>query len=244
MRMTASSRRAHRNRPSSRRSRPVLRKPAARHAPPPAFGDCIETPRQADALVESTPIAIIHVTGTLGSPALTADDARFAAEFGADYKGGWIKFADAATGGWLRRYVQAEFTTAITGCYLLFVDGAFAAVHFVDSHASGWLSVAQVLLRSAEENAAVRSKALLDSFEPMVAGRRFSMLKAYLQPYSALGIHPGARREEVNRAYKKAIFDCHPDRLGGADATKTAAATAKSAEINAAFKELQRRNNW
>ncbi len=60
-------------------------------------------------------------------------------------------------------------------------------------------------------------------------------------PYSVLGLLPGASFEDVRQAWRRLAAENHPDRLsaGGAPAQFVAIAHAKTAAINAAFSAIR-----
>lgn len=60
-------------------------------------------------------------------------------------------------------------------------------------------------------------------------------------PYSVLGIVPGASMEEVHRAYRREMAKYHPDRVSHLGEELQRVAHRKSLEIQKAYQEILRR---
>jgi len=60
-------------------------------------------------------------------------------------------------------------------------------------------------------------------------------------PYSVLGIVPGASMEEVHRAYRREMAKYHPDRVSHLGEELQRVAHRKSIEIQKAYREILRR---
>lgn len=59
-----------------------------------------------------------------------------------------------------------------------------------------------------------------------------------MNPYSVLGVKPGATKEEVKKAYHKLVRENHPDRF--LDETEKKKATARLAQINEAYSMIEK----
>ena len=56
-----------------------------------------------------------------------------------------------------------------------------------------------------------------------------------LDPYEVLGVKPDARREDIDRAYKRKAFDAHPDHGGS---------NQEMVKINAAYQAIRMIRGW
>lgn len=63
-------------------------------------------------------------------------------------------------------------------------------------------------------------------------------------PYSVLGIQPGASTEEVHRAYRREMAKYHPDRVSHLGEELQRVAHRKSLQIQEAYQKILRRKGW
>lgn len=59
-------------------------------------------------------------------------------------------------------------------------------------------------------------------------------------PYAVLGVKPGASREEIQTAYKKALQQYHPDKVSHLGKDLQDLANRKTQEIQRAYEKLRR----
>ena len=63
-------------------------------------------------------------------------------------------------------------------------------------------------------------------------------------PYTVLGVDPGADQRTVKRAYRKLISEHHPDRLGDLPEDMRRQAESRASEINAAYDRVKELRGW
>jgi DnaJ-domain-containing protein 1 len=76
----------------------------------------------------------------------------------------------------------------------------------------------------------------------MFRGRRpGALVRARDADCAVLGVAPGASDAEIERAYRRAIAQCHPDRLASATPEERRRADARASELNRAYERLRPR---
>ena len=60
-----------------------------------------------------------------------------------------------------------------------------------------------------------------------------------MDPYSILGVQPGASREDIKRAYRKKMLSCHPDKHHNSPEYVKEQAAKEYQSVSAAYEKLQ-----
>lgn len=60
-----------------------------------------------------------------------------------------------------------------------------------------------------------------------------------MDPYSILGVQPGASKEDIKRAYRKKVLSCHPDKHHNSPEFVKEQAAKEYQSVSAAYEQLQ-----
>lgn len=134
--------------------------------------------------------------------------------------------------------------------YYLAIDGKIVRCHAETSDdvlATTMLGAITGDMQSAQNASKQRiAAALIAEFEEILAEKAplpksTPERKSRLDPYTVLGILPGATEREIDAAHRKKVHENHPDRVQTMGPEIRRFAEARMAEINAARDQLRRR---